>query len=151
MTFEIVGPSENVTDHGGVPVSATESGVEVPEQIVASPVRFPNGALATGMSLPLEDGQSAFETVTPRWSVPTPPAVYVIAFVPAPAVMAPFVIDQEYVAPAPASGTDAVFPVVDAQSADAAEIVEEGTGLTVTVALPDAVPAQLASVTAVME
>src|SRR5207302_7800216 len=53
--------------------------------------------------------------------------------VPAPPVMEPFVIDQAYVAPAPAFGTDALLPAEVAQTADDVVIVADGSGLKTTV------------------
>lgn len=88
-------------------------------------------------------------TVAVRPTAPEAPAVKVIDVVPAPVVIVPFVIDQEYAAPAPALGTDAVFPDEPAQTAAGAVIVAEGVGVTVTTALPDDVPGQVASETAV--
>src|ERR1044072_2443671 len=51
-----------------------------------------------------------FVTVTCSVSVPIAPAVKVMLLVPVPPVMVPLVIDQVYVAPAPAWGTDATPP-----------------------------------------
>ena len=73
------------------------------------------------------------------------PTEKTMAFVPAPDVIAPFVIVQAYVAPAPAFGTEAARPVAFWQVAAGAVIVAEGTGFTVTVALPLPAPAQFAS------
>ena len=58
--------------------------------------------------------------------------------VPLPAVIEPFVIDQLYVAPAPASATLAELPVEDAQVALAVVIVATGTALMATSAEPPA-------------
>jgi hypothetical protein len=53
--------------------------------------------------------------------------------VPAPAVIVPLVTFHEYVAPTPASVTDAVWPVDDAQTAAASTVMAaEGSGLIVT-------------------
>jgi hypothetical protein len=62
-------------------------------------------------------------------------------------VIVPFVIDQEYVAPDPALGTEAVFPVELAQTAAGAVITAEGAGFTFTTALPVPLPAHAASET----
>jgi len=85
-------------------------------------------------------------TVTFSVTLPLAPAENVIVRVPAPAVIVPFVIDQEYVAPAPASGTDAVWPVALGQSVVGAVISEEGSGFTVArvVAGADVHPATVA-------
>jgi hypothetical protein len=56
--------------------------------------------------------------------------------VPVPAVIEPFVIDQVYVAPAPASTTLAELPVERAQVALAAVIAADGTALIATSAEP---------------
>src|SRR3954452_2216617 len=53
--------------------------------------------------------------------------------VPAPPVMEPLEIDQLYVAPAPAFGTDALFPVETEQTIADAVIVADGIGLKTTV------------------
>jgi hypothetical protein len=53
--------------------------------------------------------------------------------VPAPPVIEPFVIDQAYVAPAPAFATDALLPVVLAQTVAGVVIVADGIGLMTTV------------------
>src|SRR3954453_7982762 len=53
--------------------------------------------------------------------------------VPAPPVMEPFEMDQLYVAPAPAVGTDAVFPAETEQTIADAVIVADGIGLKTTV------------------
>src|SRR3954451_21608820 len=53
--------------------------------------------------------------------------------VPAPAVMEPFEIDQLYVAPAPAVGTDALLPAETEQTIADAVIVADGIGLKTTV------------------
>jgi hypothetical protein len=72
----------------------------------------------------------ALVTVTVSVIVPFDPAVNVIEGVPAPLVTVPFLIVHEYVAPGPASGTDAAFPVELWQTTDGAVIVASGTGLT---------------------
>jgi hypothetical protein len=70
---------------------------------------------------------------------PDTPAVHVIDDVPVPAVMTPFAIAHAYVAPAPALGTDAVFPVEPGHTADGA-VMAEGRTTTLTVAVPDELP-----------
>lgn len=68
----------------------------------------------------------ALVTVTPSATVPLAPAVKVTDLVLPPAVIVPFVIVQAYVAPAPASATDAALPVEPAHTADGAVIVATG-------------------------
>jgi hypothetical protein len=60
--------------------------------------------------------------------------------VPAPAVIEPFTIDQLYVAPAPAFGTEALLPAVVAQTVAEAVIVADGIGLMTTVVEACALP-----------
>jgi hypothetical protein len=67
---------------------------------------------------------------------------------PLPAVIEPFVIDQLYVAPAPASATLAVLPAESAQVALAVVIVATGTALMATSAEPSALQPLLETVTA---
>jgi len=95
--------------------------------------------------------QLALVTITLRPTGPLEPAVNLIDRVPAPSVIVPFVIDQAYVAPVPAFGTEAELPVESAHTAAGAVITAEGAGFTLTVALPDEVPAQAASAKAVTE
>ncbi len=70
--------------------------------------------------------QPALVTTTVRPTDPLGPAVNLIVRVPAPEVIVPFVIDQEYVAPDPAFGTAAVLPVEFAHTDAAAEMTAEG-------------------------
>jgi hypothetical protein len=93
---------------------------------------------------------AAFVTVTPRTQTPAVPAVNVIAGLPGPAVIVPFEIVQRYVAPAPASGTEATRPACPGTAELGAEITAEGAlPATVTVADPEEVPAPFTSETAV--
>jgi hypothetical protein len=144
-------PSLQFSVHAAVPVRTMESGVDWPAQIVALPETAAVGRAAIGMLFDELAGQPAFETVTDRSTVPLAPALNVIVRVPAPFVIVPFVIDQLYVAPDPASGPEAVSPVAALHADDGAVMTAEGVATTVTVALPVAVPAQFASVTTVTE
>jgi hypothetical protein len=65
-------------------------------------------------------------TVTFNVTVPEAPAWNVMFRVPAPAVIVPFPIDHVYVAPAPASGTEAPWPPEFEQTEDGAVIVASG-------------------------
>ena len=80
----------------------------------------------------------ALVTVTFNETLPVAPAEKVIARVLEPAVIVPLVIDQEYVAPEPASGTEAVLPVEFGQTEEGAVTVEEGTAFTVAVVVAGA-------------
>jgi len=68
-----------------------------------------------------------FVTVTSSWTVSEDPAVKIIVRVPLPDVIVPFVIDQLYVAPAPAEGTEALLPGEFGQIDVGAEITTEGS------------------------
>ena len=91
--------------------------------------------VATGSGLtvtfvePFAEHPAAVVTVTVSCTGPVAAASNVIAAVPVPPVIVPFVIPHVYVAPAPADGTLAACPVVLAQTADGAVIVATGTGL----------------------
>src|SRR5215831_11006223 len=80
----------------------------------------------------------AFVTVTESPSGPIDPVENVIERVPAPAVIVPLVIDQAYVAPAPASGTDAGWPLELGQTAPAVVITADGPARTVAVVVAGA-------------
>jgi hypothetical protein len=60
--------------------------------------------------------------------------------VPSPPVMLPLVMDQAYVAPAPAFGTDALLPAETAQTFAGVVIVADGIGLKTTVVDDCALP-----------
>src|SRR3954451_17088507 len=60
--------------------------------------------------------------------------------VPSPPVMLPLVMDQAYVAPAPALGTDALLPAETAQTFAGVVIVADGIGLKTTVVDDRALP-----------
>src|SRR4051812_42020872 len=60
--------------------------------------------------------------------------------VPAPVVIAPLVIDQTYVAPAPASGTLAALPIESGQAVPPVVMTADGMGLTTTVVEAEALP-----------
>jgi hypothetical protein len=97
-------------------------------------------------------GQPPLVTVTPSCTVPLGPAVKVIERPVEEPTMVPFPIRQLYVAPGPASGTEAARPVPFWQARGGAVIVAFGIGFTVTTAEPDEVPPHVvASVRAVTE
>src|SRR5690349_4533280 len=70
-------------------------------------------------------------------SVPAVPAVKVMLFVPMPAVMVPLVMDQLYVAPAPALATVALWAGEAAVTLKGAVMVASGSGMTVVVMAAD--------------
>ena len=72
-------------------------------------------------------------TLTDNVTEPDEPAVYVMLFVPEPAVIVPLLIIHAYVAPPPADGIEAIFPVVEAHTDAFVVIVALGKALTVTV------------------
>ncbi len=76
---------------------------------------------------PVDAHPAASVTVTLKETEPDGPAVKVIARVPAPDVMLPFTMDQEYTAPAPAEGIEAKFPLERGQAEGAEEIEDEGS------------------------
>ena len=82
---------------------------------------------------PGEAQPAALVTVTSSPTLPLVPAVNVIARVPAPAVIVPFVIDQAYVAPGPASDTEALCPAAPGHTEEGAVIAADGSGLTLAV------------------
>jgi len=128
-------------------------GGEELRQILAGAVIVDDGRGLMGMlTEPGGEVQPAgLVTVTLMFTDPDAPAVKVIFGVPAPETIAPFETDQLYVAPTPPLGTDAE-PVAPAQIGDGASVITaDGSGLTLMVAEPDAVPAQAASDTAVTE
>jgi hypothetical protein len=126
-------PSLQVSVQGGAPVRTTVRFVDCPAQIVALPETAAVGGAETGMVLDELDEQLPTATVTESWSDPLVPGLKVIDRVPAPPVIVPFVIDQLYVAPGPASGTEAESPDEPVQAADGALIADERAA-TVTVA-----------------
>ena len=72
-------------------------------------------------------------TVTLIVAVPALSAFHAIVLVSlTPVIMPCPVIDHEYVAPGPASVTEAVWPVDSAQTADGVVMVESGRGFTMT-------------------
>src|SRR5512143_316729 len=144
-------PSFQCTVHGDVPVSAAWIVVELPAQMAALPVTV---AVARGVTGIVTDPlllQPFSVTVTSSCAGDAVPTEKTMAFVPAPDVIVPFAIVQEYVAPAPAFGTEAARPLAFWQAAAGAAIVAEGTGVTVTVAPPVPAPTQFASATVVTE
>jgi hypothetical protein len=75
------------------------------------------------------------------------PAENVIARVPAPVVIVPFDAVQTYVAPGPASGTEARFPM-ELRQTNAGDVIDaEGRGLTATLAKPVELQPLLVTVT----
>ena len=112
----------------------------------------PSGKAAIGTLIEPDDVQPADDvTVTLSDTAPEGPAVNLIDFVPVPDVIVPIVIDQEYVAPDPALGAEAVLPSEFAHTDAGAVMAAEGSGFTLTVALPEEVPGQPASETDVIE
>ena len=112
----------------------------------------PSGNAVIGTAKEPDDGQPVDDvTVTLSDTAPEDPAVNLIAFVLAPDVIVPFVIDQEYATPDPALGTDAALPVEFPHTDAGAVMTVEGSGFTLTVALPEDVPEQAASETDVTE
>jgi len=83
------------------------------------------------LAFPVSEQPAPFVTVTESWTGPIAPAVHVIALVPDPAVIVPFVIVQAYVAPAPALGTEAALPVDAGQTLAGAVIIAVGGSQTV--------------------
>jgi hypothetical protein len=90
--------------------------------------------------------QPPCSTVTFNVTIPEAPAMKVMLRVPTPPVIAPFPIDHEYVAPTPASGTEAPWPPELEQTEDGAVIVESGDVLTtaLVIAAGDMQPATVA-------
>ncbi len=137
-------PSDQVTLHGPAPVSAAWMGVEPPAQIAAEPE-----TVAVGLGFTVTVTVGAFVETQPFASVTL--SVYVVVAAgeaegeQLDALESPAAGTHEHDAPpdpergvAPPAQIDAVPPATAV-----------GFGLTVTIALPDAVPAQLASETAV--
>src|SRR6185436_2025907 len=87
-------PSDQVMLNGAVPVSEAVMVVEPPAQIAALPLTLAVGCGLTVTFTELPLPQPLCVTVMPSWVVPDAPAVKVIAFVPAPPVMAPLVMVQ---------------------------------------------------------
>ena len=79
---------------------------------------------------PIELQPPLCATVTPSITHPEAPARNVMLRVPAPLVIVPFPIVQVYVAPTPASGTEAPCPLELEQTEEGAVIVEPGDALT---------------------
>ena len=71
-------------------------------------------------------------TTTETFNWPMYPAEKMIEGVPLPEVIVPFEIDQAYVAPGPASGTEATKPGVFGQADGGAVMAADGTGRTTT-------------------
>lgn len=124
---------------------APASGVDAarpaePTQAASGAVRVASGNALTATDAEPDELQPDEDTVIESVTGAMPVGVKAIARVPVPDVIEPFVIDQLYAAPAPASGTEAA-PLPPAQSAAGAVIVAEGTGVTETLALPFALHA----------
>jgi len=122
-------------DHAYVAKPGPASSVTLPPgQTVDGPVIDTVGGALTVMlfdALPL---QPPFVTVTLSVTVPDAPAVKLIAFVPCPPLIEPFVIVQLYVAPA--IGLTLAFADALAHMFDGAVIVGAGGVLIATLALP---------------
>ena len=120
-------------------MSATRHGVTVKKD--AAHV----GSIGTLLE-PMELQPPLCATVTPSITDPEAPAENVMLRVPAPAVIVPFPIVQVYVAPTPASGTEAPCPLELEQTEEGAVIVELGDALTTAVVIPagDTQPATVA-------
>jgi hypothetical protein len=140
----------NTTFVADVPPNFTVAPVLKPVPLIVNgspPFTEPNDGLtavtvtgdtATVTFAELVDEQPFAVTVICSVNVPTAPAVKVIEFVPLPEVMVPLVIDQLYVAPAPALATLAALPVLPLLTVDGAVIAALGLALTVTVVAADA-------------
>lgn len=111
---EQIDPPPDTTAEGGGARETTR--LELAEQVVGSPTVTPS---VTAGPVGVKETTGA---------VVLPPNV-------------PPAIVQAYVAPVPASGTEAVKPAAPAQKDAGALMPTEGSGLTVTVALPVPVPA----------
>jgi hypothetical protein len=100
-------------------------------------VALGNGLIVTVV---LDDAEHefAFVTVTETVTIPDAPAVYVILLVDILDVIVPLLTVHEYVAPTPASGTEAALPVELEHTDAALVIVALGNGLIVTDAPDDA-------------
>lgn len=137
-----------------MPVALTENEADCPTQTVEAcgcVVIAVAGLIVTDAEELLEQ-PLLFLTVALSIAALAAPAVHVRLRVPCPAVIVPPVMLHVYIAPAPASGTEAVLPVAFAHTTDGAVIVASGLGLTVIVALPDEEPlAKFASEIAVTE
>ena len=86
------------------------------------------------VKIPLETGPQPVGPVTEtdKDTEPVDPPVYVMLFVPAPAVMVPFVIVHAYMAPDPALLTEAILPIETAVTMEAVEMLALGRAFTVT-------------------
>jgi hypothetical protein len=86
----------------------------------------------------VEEHPPALVTVTLSSTEPALAADQVMIGVSCPAVIVPPSMDQLYVVPIPASATDAVFPVLPANTLSGAVMVQLGNALTVTITLAQA-------------
>src|SRR5262245_22694478 len=86
--------------------------------------------LTVMLFVPAAEHPAELRTVTFRTIGLVVPALKVIVRVPAPAVIVPFVIVHVYVAPVPASGTDAVIPFAFFFTDAGAVIVADGVAFT---------------------
>jgi len=141
-TPDCVTPSDQVTVHGALPVSAAWTIVAPPGQIAAEPE---TAAVGWGSTVTVTDG--ALLEVQPFASVTVSVYVVVDAGVATGAQLAAFErpaagAHEHDTPPDPDSGADAPAQISAEPPADAV-----GRGFTVTAALPDDVPVQLASET----
>lgn len=132
-----------------VPADATDAEPVLFDLTLDGAVMVADGsAVVETFFVPLFAQPAPLTTVTPSATVPEGPALNVTFREPAPPVIVPFVIVQVYVAPAPASSTEAAFPTEDAQTEDGAVMVADGRPLTATlVEPPEAHPAEVVTVT----
>ncbi len=129
-------PSDQVSENGAVPVRVTWTVPSRPEQIVPPPETTPDGGGVTETTrVELAVQVVGRVTVTPRVTAGPVGVNEIDAFVELPPKVPPAIV-QAYVAPAPASGTEAARPVAPAQKPAGAAMTTDGIGLTVTVALP---------------
>lgn len=134
-------PSDQVSEYGGVPVRATWMVPSRPEQIVPPPETVAEGggvSETTRVELAVQVVGSV--TVTPRVTVEPVGVNETDAFEELPPKVPPAIV-QAYVVPGPELGTEAVRPVAPLQKPAGAAMSAEGSGLTVTVALPEPAPA----------
>jgi len=94
------------------------------------------GTTSIGTTFVPVDGHPFSVTVTVSVTFPDAPAVYVIDLPLSALVAVPPATPQRYVAPGPASGTEAAFPIELEQTEEADVMTEDGVGFTVITADP---------------